>query len=359
MTGTPIEHAGYWGHLRAQHVHGAFSLFLRAFLPFVGVLLIAGAAAFSWRMTMLDRDLDRTIVAFLELASARLQKDLQAPIEDLHFLAAELERAENPMSDVAGQLRNLSLARKRYAHLRLLNDSGLELARIDRDKSVASQRDLGDWSRSNLFATLAPLQDGELYVSSFELRTERGKIVEPFEPIIRFVKRTAGGNGRRTGYIVIELDARETLDALKIANPNGFVELLTSDGYWVRARDPKLEWGAVLREREHLLFSTRHARAWGVMTASVTGDAGGVARESRVESGKTRTEGGGFWYRMVRSPEASVVAPSWMLVLHVPQDRLRARELGAAAGLAALMLAAALIAAPFYWWLARRAQLPR
>jgi len=343
MTTAHTTSTGYWGHLRTRHDPGATNLFLRAFLPFLCVLLLAGAAAFGWRMRTLDRELDATIAAFLTLAGERLQRDLEIPAEDLDFLAREF--ASRTALDVssAATLANLAAARKRYTRLQVLDTSGLELASLaDRSGSVqdaGSPRE--DWSRSNLFAALAALDDGELFISNFELRTDRGKIVEPLEPVVRFARPYADTRGQRAGFIVIELDARETLDALRVANPNGFVELVTTEGYWIKSHDPQLEWGGVLREREHLLFSTRNARAWGVMASS--------------PAGKTRAENGGFWYRTVSAPEAANTAPSWLLLLHVPEDRLRARAAGVAMSLTALVLVAALMAAPFYAWLAHRA----
>jgi hypothetical protein len=343
MPNARLEHAGYWGHFRAHHGSGAFSLFLRAFLPFLCALLVVGAGAFNWRMATLDRELDTTIGTFLDLAADHLQKDLLAPIEDLHFLARELAGSDLTTNRTVTQLRNLVGARKRYANLRLLDVSGVEIARIDAaDNSLPTpQNAVTDWSRSNLFSALTPLKDGELYISSFELRTERGKILEPLRPIVRFATPLSNATGQRSAYIVIDLDAAETLGTLKVANPNGFVELLTAEGYWVKARDPALEWGGVLREREHLLFSTRNARAWGAMNAAA--------------KGTVRTENGGFWYRTVEPPEGSIDPPRWKLVLHVPHDRLQARALGTATALTMIALVAAVVAAPFYWWLARRA----
>lgn len=317
-------------------------MFLQAFVPFLGVLLLAGAAAFDWRMRTLDRELDTTIDVFLELAGTRLQRDLQTPIEDLQFLAQELGRS-GATPAVAAQLGSLARARKRYPAIYVLDTAGTE--RIDvEDESITAQASLGDRSHSNLFSALAAMRDDDLYVSSFELRTAGGKVVEPLEPIVRVARPFAAADGRRAGYVILELDAREALMALKVANPNGFVELLTGEGYWVKAREPQLEWGAVLRERQHHLFSTRNARAWEAMTQR--------------ERGSIRTEQGGFWYRRVRPLEPSVQDPSWTLVLHVTQERLQDRALGVATALAGLALCAALMAAPFYWWLARRAQRP-
>jgi len=181
-------------------------------------------------------------------------------------------------------------------------------------------------------------------VSSFELKSAHGKIIEPFEPILRFAIPFISAAGARDGFFAIDVDMRASLAALRVANPNGFVELLTSEGYWIKSIDPQLEWGSVLREREGALFSTMNARAWGAMLR---------AREGHVSS-----DNGAFWFRVVRPPDASSVTPSWKLVLHVPPEVVRARNLSVAAALALLALAAALIAAPFYWWLARKAVEP-
>jgi hypothetical protein len=320
-------------------------LFLRAFLPFVVVLLIAGVASLNWRIDTLDRDLDRTISAFLELAGERFEKDLTMPIQDLRYLSRELQSLTASDSTLSSRLRHLSLARERYSSIRLIDARGLEMLRIDSDNSGALETapaDLEDWSHSNLFTKLSSMRDGELYVSSFELRADRGKIVEPLEPILRFAVALSSPIGQRSGFLVIDLDAGESLAGLRVANPNGYVELLTNDGYWVKAHDPQLEWGAVLSEREHILFSTMNARAWGEMLEET--------------QGKVQTENGAFWFRKVQPPAPSIDSPSWKLVLHVPQDRLRARNVGVLAGLALLALTAAAMAAPFYWWLARKAR---
>lgn len=325
--------SGYWGHPPARPSRSALQLFLRAFLPFLGVLLLAGAAAFNWRMNVLDRELDATIDGVLDLAGTRLQRDLQGPIEDLHFLAQELSRLGSG-PEVAAQLSNLARARKRYLAIRVMDTAGIERS--------GTEASLDDGSRSNLFSALMPMNDGELYVSSFELRTAGGKVVEPFQPIVRFATPFGDAAARRAGYVIIELDASEALGALNIENPNGFIELLTADGYWIKAGDPRLEWGAVLRERQQHLFSVRNARAWEAM--------------KQHDRGTLRTAQGGFWYRSIRPLEPSIHDPEWTLVLCVPRARMDQRALGVAAGLAVLALCAALIAAPFYAWLARRAK---
>jgi hypothetical protein len=337
--------AGYWGHLRVRRRETALQLFLRAFLPFLAVLLLAGAASLNWRIKALDRDLDTTIGAFLELAGERFEKDLAIPIQDLRFLSRELQPEAMLTSVLARRLHDLTLARERYSSIRVINPRGMELLRINSMPAgvgEASPGALEDWSRSNLFTKLVSLRDGELYVSSFELHANHGKIVEPIEPILRFAVPLTSSTGQRSGFLVIDLDARPLLAALKVANPNGFVELLTNDSYWVKAHDPQLEWGAVLSEREHVLFSTVNARAWGEII--------------KRPHGKTRTENGAFWFRNVQPPASSIDSPSWKLVLHVPQDRLHARNLGVIAGFALLALTAAVMAAPFYWWLARKAR---
>jgi hypothetical protein len=337
--------AGYWGHLRVRRAESALQLFLRAFLPFVVVLLTAGAAALNWRIDALERDLDVTIGAFLELAGERFEKDLTIPIQDLQYLSRELQSGTLLTSTLASRLHHLALARERYTSIRIIDVRGSELLHIDATSQQTvgqSPAHLGDWSRSNLFTTLGSMRDGELYVSSFELHASRGKIVEPIEPILRFAVPLSSTTGQRTGFLVIDLDARPSLAALRVANPNGYVELLTNDGYWVKAHDPELEWGAVLSEREHVLFSTMNARAWGEMI--------------KQSQGSVRMENGAFWFRIVQPPAPSVDSPSWKLILHVPQDRLRARNLGVISGLALLALAAAAIAAPFYWWLAHKAR---
>jgi len=340
MTTAPAERtSGYWGRLHAQRSRSALRLFLRAFLPFLGVLLLAGAAAFSWRMSTLERELDATIDAFLELAGMQLQRDLQGPIEDLRFLSQELARL-GATPAAAAQLGNLARARRRYAAIRVLDVTGIERIGVE-DMSLNTQTQPADWSHSDAFTALAPLRDDDLYVSSFELRTEGGKILEPLEPIVRFAKPFADAAARHAGYVIIELDASEALGALAVADSNGFVELLTGEGYWVKARDPQLEWGAVLRERQQHLFSTRNARAWEAM--------------KQQERGTVRTEQGGFWYRSIRPLEPSIQNPTWMLVLHETPARRHERAFGVATALAGLAVCAVLMAAPFYWWLARRA----
>jgi hypothetical protein len=347
MDAAPPARTGYWGHLRVRRSVRPLQLFLRAFVPFVLVLVIAGALSLQWRVQTLDRELDQTNTAFVQLAGERLERELAVPLEDLRLLARDARTLPLSSESFSTHLQNLALARRTYKRVRWIDALGREQARVDstaRDVTIAPATELADWSRSNLFAKVQALRDNELYVSGFELDTDHGKIVEPLEPLMRVAMPFVGTNGQRNGFLEIDVDMRAPLASLSIANPHGFVELLTSDGYWIKAFDPRLEWGAILREREGALFSTKNARAWGAML--------------RDREGHVRSDNGTFWFRTVSPPHPALDTPTWKLVLHVPQETLRKRNLGVAAALVALALAAALITAPVYWWLARKAVTP-
>ena len=341
----PTARTGYWGHLRLRRNVGPVQLFMRAFIPFVLVLVAVSAASLNWRITALDRDLNRTITAFLRLTGERFERDLAIPMEDLRLLARDAQTLPFTAATFGTHLQNLALARRTYKHVRWVDARGIEQVRIDatdREATIADKSALGDWSRSNFFARVQRLRDQDIHVSNFELDSAHGKIVEPLQPIVRFATPYIGAGGKPDGFLVIEVDMRVSLASLRVANPNGFVELLTRDGYWIKSFDPALEWGSILREREGTLFSTRNARAWGAML--------------RNREGRVTTNNGTFWFREVRPPpELASDAPSWKLVLQVPAEVFRRRNLAVAAALIAIAFAAALIAAPFYWWLSRKA----
>jgi hypothetical protein len=158
-----------------------------------------------------------------------------------------------------------------------------------------------------------------------------------FQPLLRLATSfNASGHG---GLIVIDLAANALLSELELQRPRLRLELLSTDGYWIKAHDPALQWGANLPERQHLLFSTQHAQAWEHIQAQ--------------RAGFVRTVAGGFWFRTLSAPGNPVRSPQWKLVVHIPDAGFRAGHWHALQALGSLALIAALLAASLFWRLAR------
>lgn len=127
-------------------------------------------------------------------------------------------------------------ARESYLQIRLLDERGGELVRVERTPSGEARRvdgsDLQNKAGSEYFKAALSLERGEVYLSPINLNREYGEISLPHTPVIRSATRIVDAAGVTQGIIVINMDfgrelrRMETLfegqdRGLRIANHEG------------------------------------------------------------------------------------------------------------------------------------------
>jgi len=193
-------------------------LFLALFLPMAALVVVIGISLDSLRTEarineILDHDSTR-----LHLVSGFLGAEVLGSLKHLRSLSTETVTRQALESRYPGRLQALessflTLAQRnpKYQQIRWIDESGTEKARIMRDQGapfVVDPKDLQDKSRRHYFEVANELLPGELYISRIDLNVEHGQIEMPPRPVLRIATPVKGGNRKRRGIIVINIDMK-------------------------------------------------------------------------------------------------------------------------------------------------------
>ena len=114
---------------------------------------------------------------------------------------------------------NPSVTQARYIGLA---DNGRELVRVDRiggNIKVRHGKELQAKGNRDYFQAISELKYELIYVSEINLNREHGIIVYPFEPTYRIGVPVFDGDGVQFGMVVLNFDAAQLFEALKIDLP--------------------------------------------------------------------------------------------------------------------------------------------
>ncbi len=206
----------------------------------IGFLLLIERDQFQ-RHTLAEEELRLQARAlFVDLA-------VEEGVADLRGLQQEISNmpVETAKRTLTEAFRTLLLTDPRYYQARLIDANGMELVRLERSSGAVRQStDLQDKSNRDYVKTTLALQPGAVFISSLNLNIEGGKIVQPFQPTIRFVLHLEGAD---SGMIVLNFDASVLIENLQSHRPDSLYTYLVDDsGNWLKGPEPALEWGQSL-----------------------------------------------------------------------------------------------------------------
>lgn len=156
----------------------------------------------------------------------------------------EIIRAQKVAEDYFVELAKIS---KRYAQLRILDETGQERVRVDTSQGQVQRiaaAALQNKSGKEYFRNTIIKQPNDIYVSPFDLNMEHGEIEQPFKPTMRLASPLYFG-GEVRGVVVINFNPLE-----RVFN-EGYIEksdidsrlLVSSQGFFLSHPNPKKMWG--------------------------------------------------------------------------------------------------------------------
>jgi PAS domain S-box-containing protein len=233
----------------------------------------------------------------IEIAQAHILQKFKEIDADLRTAAnlpvlQDYLDTSNPalLQDLAQYFLVLSKEKPHFDNVRYLNSHGLEVVRINSNDGTpvaVPQAMLQDKSRRYFFNDIFNLNNGEVYVSPFDLLVEENQLVIPFKPTIRFGTPIHDDAGRKKGVILLNYLANDLLvNFQKIVRGEGRnAMLLNSDGYWLsNSANPADEWGFML-DKSDRRFEHDFPEEWG--------------RISKADEGTLLTANGLFIYSTV------------------------------------------------------------
>ncbi len=149
--------------------------------------------------------------------------------------------------DAVDSLIAFSAAKPIYAQVRLLDESGMELIRVDSidgQTQLVPEQQLQDKSSRYYFKEGLRLPQDTTYTSPLDLNVERGEIEEPRNPMLRLVRGVYDHDDNRIGFMVLNLYGRLFIDYLASVSTTqpGIFMLADNNGNWLFAGNPDVEW---------------------------------------------------------------------------------------------------------------------
>ncbi len=204
------------------------------------------------------------------------------------------------ITDLAEDLLHLSKSRKIYDQVRLLDENGMEIVRVNFNEgnpSIVADDKLQNKAKRYYFSETFVLDKGQIFVSPFDLNIEQGQIERPemsatvsrdtvfdniwikakqgeyVKPMIRFGTPVFDRQGQKRGIILLNYFGANLLRKINILSNsrNSKSMLLNSDGYWLKGQSLEDEWGFMYKNGKELTFGKVYPKAWQQIQSSQKG----------------------------------------------------------------------------------------
>ena len=205
-------------------------------------------------------------------ASSEITEWLSQALQELTYLSAKenvVSYLSNPnelaRTRVEKGFAQFSGSTAIYDQIRLLDTSGMELARVDYEKNgpvIIPVDELQDKSERYYFIECNALDIGDYYISPLDLNVENEEIEIPYTPIIRICTPVAGKKGEKRGVVILNYFASIMLK--KLSSIKDELMLVNRDGYWLHSPNEDDEWGFMFNSVEN--FKTRYPQEWQTIT---------------------------------------------------------------------------------------------
>ncbi|MDD2774823.1 MAG: methyl-accepting chemotaxis protein [Gallionella sp.] len=152
---------------------------------------------------------------------------------------------------------NFAMAKPHYYKLRYLDEQGNEMIRVDFKEGkarIAPSTELQNQAKSPYFIETMKLAAGQVYVSSFNLDREGGRVTEPHIPVVRFGIPVFNSAGQRRGILVLNVLGQYLLDFIPKGTSTtlGQFMMVNKEGYYLFNEDKTKTWGMDLNTPNNL-----------------------------------------------------------------------------------------------------------
>lgn len=261
---------------RMPLMHDRLPNFLRLFLP-IAILMLAGVLLYG--QSEIERELTKLRsqqTLSVSLGAGTLNGHLHHIARDLAFWVSDssLRRAvAKPTPDnlerLGENLVNFSHSQGVYDQLRWLDETGMEVIRVDYTRGqprVIPDAELQNKGDRYYFQATWKLNAGQVYISPLDLNIEKNQIELPYKPMLRVGTPIFDATGKKRGILIFNYFGNALLDAFTTATANNanHAMLVNSEGYWLKSPDHGDEWGFMFK-RPELTLSSRAPQAWAKM----------------------------------------------------------------------------------------------
>jgi len=255
--------------------------FLVIFLPLA--LLLAGAlAAFYYSRVMAEREsIKIQVVHVVEMQKSTISRDFMSigadilNFSDWHELQEVLEGVD-PNKDLAKEYLSFSRRKRIYDQIRFLDETGMEIVRVNFNNGrpyIVPDEQLQNKAHRYYFSESFKLGPEEIFVSPFDLNIENGEIEQPLEPIIRFGTPVFDKDGKKRGIMLVNYLGEILISTFERNISADFMQsmLLNKDSFWLRAPNPKDEWGFMYKDGKGRTFGNAFPQSWRIISSDEAG----------------------------------------------------------------------------------------
>jgi PAS domain S-box-containing protein len=212
-----------------------------------------------------------------------IRNDIKSITTDLlllvnhHRLHAHVAGAAAGSFDtVAEEFLIFARQKKIYDQVRFIDAKGMEQIRInynDGDPGIVPAEQLQFKGKRYYFKDTFKLQQGEVFISPFDLNIEQGVIEEPRKPMIRFAAPVFNSHGQKYGIVILNYLGGEILRDIKelMGHTLGRLALLDQAGYWLLGSGRNEEWGFMYSDKTDVSFARHFPEAWNAIRQSDSG----------------------------------------------------------------------------------------
>ncbi|MCI5222757.1 MAG: PAS domain S-box protein [Candidatus Electrothrix sp. AR4] len=268
-----------------------------------------------------------------------IRNDIKSIVADLlllvnhHHLHSNLAgTADIGFTTVAEEFLIFSRQKKIYDQVRFIDAVGMEKIRInynDGSPVIVPLEQLQFKGDRYYFKNTFRLQQGEVFISPFDLNMEQG-VTE--EPMIRFAAPVVNHDGRKNGIVILNYLGNEILHDIQelMAHSLGRLTLLNQTGYWLLGYDKNEERGFIYADKKDMSFAHHYPEAWATIWRSDSGlfyENGAMYTFDTIyplQEGLKSSSGSREAYK---KSEKSLSAHEyyWKIVSYIPENELRKR----------------------------------
>ncbi|WP_461207374.1 GGDEF domain-containing protein [Clostridium sp. DL1XJH146] len=217
-------------------------------------------------------DLEKKELYNVDGRESLIYYDLSEVFSDLEYVKSFISKyTEGAYSYdyIADNLMLYSDSIMKYDQIRYIDKEGMEQVRINYDGSNSEMVDKEDLQNKNdryYFYETALLQEGEIFVSKFDLNIENGTIEEPQKPMIRF-STPIYSNDEFMGIAILNYSAQNLIEEFNNygdeTNRNN--SLLNGDSYWLISEEADLQWGFMYDDKTDVCFKEKFQNEWDMI----------------------------------------------------------------------------------------------
>lgn len=217
--------------------------------------------AINEQNTQLNREIDK-IKFFLETRNKDLQFVSKLP-STMGIFRARANSGIDPLDEstvsewttrLSTTFRSMIQTNTEYYSITLVDNGGNEIVKVVSEKNGINQQSnqvLNNISQESYFQGGMKLNRiNATYISSVLLSRENGKIIEPYIPLIYFVKPVFDNDGDRQGFLIATIDVQSFAHLQgTVTESKATLFVVDQDGYFLHHPDVAKEWGFALDHR--------------------------------------------------------------------------------------------------------------